>query len=68
MLTNINNVYLIENIRNLAQFLCYSSKYGLDYFDKFIEAEILSRTLPNLLKLGERDITMQIIQTVSILI
>ena len=42
MITPTIDVFVVEKIRNLAEFLVFGEKYGLShYFDLFIEENIL---------------------------
>ncbi|CAI2383809.1 unnamed protein product [Moneuplotes crassus] len=57
----------IENVRHLSEFLIYSKKKQLTYFEFFIEKKVLD-TFSNILIKCNNDINIQLIQTMSILI
>jgi hypothetical protein len=58
----------VECVRNLAEFLCFSEQQGLDYFQEFICNDVLTLDLPRILQFNNRLVSIQIIQTVSILV
>lgn len=44
-----NSIALVECVRNLAEFLCFSEQHGLDYFQEFISNDVLTLDLPRIL-------------------
>ena len=57
----------IEYIRQLSEFLIYSNKNGLTYFELFIEQNVLD-TFSKILDKWNNELSKQLIQTTSILI
>ena len=53
-LTEFNDTFIVESIRYLAEFLCFSEQFGLDYFQLFIAHDILTLDLPRFLKMNHR--------------
>ena len=61
--------YVVEKTRNLAEFLVYGQKYDEStYFEEFIEEDVLKGHLSRFLAFKNRLISIQVIQTVSILV
>ena len=50
--------YIVESIRKLTEYLCYSFIHKLDYFDQFVERDVLSTCFPAFLSLDQRPITI----------
>lgn len=48
-LSHNNLQQIVESIRNLAEFLCYSEQYKLNYFDDFMQTDVLLVDLPRFL-------------------
>lgn len=57
----------VENIRYLSEFLIYSTRNELTYFELFIERRVLD-TFSGILNKRSLELNMQLIQTMSILI
>jgi len=62
-----NHIYIVENIRSLTEFLIYGEKYGKDYFEQFIDENVLL-DIARFLQFNNRLVSIQIIQTISMLI
>jgi hypothetical protein len=42
-------VKIVESLRNLAEFICYSEQYKLNYFDLLMSTDVLLVDMPRLL-------------------
>ena len=58
---------VVEAMRELAEVLVWGDQHGASFFEDFLEAQML-QTLMGFLELGDRDITVQLVQTLGILI
>jgi len=67
VVSEFNYLTLIEQIRRLAEFLIYAEKFQKNYFELFIEINILEHFTRFLFQ-GNRNVNIQLIQTMSILI
>lgn len=52
----------------LAEFLCYSEQYKLNYFDILLESNVLLVDLPRILSMDSRKINTQLMQTIQIMV
>ena len=69
VLTPESPQFIVEKIRNLAEFLVYGQKYEKSvYFEEFIEENVCQGHLSRFLAFKNRLIHIQVIQTVSILV
>jgi protein CLEC16A len=59
---------IVETIRTLTEFLVYGEKYDKNYFEQFIDENVLQGDIARFLLLNNRLINIQIIQTTSMLI
>jgi hypothetical protein len=60
---------IVDSIRSLAEFICYSEQYKLNYFDSVLmSTDVLLVDLPRILQFDNRTVNTQLIQTVSILV
>ena len=68
-LTEFNHIYIVEKVRNLSEFLVYGEKTNqTQYFEMFIEENVLQGDLSRFLQFNHVAINIQIIQTMSILV
>jgi len=58
---------LIESVRDLSEVLVYGDQHGESFFEVFLEQQMLQLLL-GLLNMRDRDITVQLVQTLSILV
>ena len=58
---------IIEAMRELAEVLVWGDQHGASFFEDFLEAQML-QTLMGFLALGDHDVTVQLVQTLGILI
>ena len=49
---------VVEDLRALAEFVCYSEQYKLDYFDVLMSENVLLVDMPRLLALDFRSINI----------
>ena len=69
IVTKTNPSFIVEKIRDLAEFLIFAEKYGLShYFDMLIEDNTLQEDFSRFLSFNNKQINIQIIQTISILV
>jgi len=69
VLTPDSPPYVVEKVRNLAEFLVYGQEYGRSaYFEEFIEENVCQGHLSRFLAFNNRLIHIQLIQTMSILV
>lgn len=60
-----NQMFYVEVIRNLAEFVVYGEKFKKNYFDIFCERNTLE-SFSRVLGLNNRFVNMQLIQTSNI--
>ena len=60
-----NQMFYVEVIRNLSEFIVYGEKFKKNYFDIFCERNTLE-SFSRILNLNNRFVNMQLIQTSSI--
>jgi protein CLEC16A len=66
--TEYNHIHIVENVRTLTEFLIFAEKYDKTYFDLFIDENVLQGDIARFLFFNNRLVSIQIIQTVSMLI
>jgi hypothetical protein len=52
---------IVEQLRTLAEFICYSEQYSLSYFDILMSTNLLLVDMPNYLAMDERRVNIQLI-------
>ena len=53
---------IVESLRSLAEFICYSEQYKLNYFDGVLmSTDVLLIDLPRILQFDNRAVNMQLI-------
>ena len=59
---------IVESLRVVAEFICYSEQNNLNHFDTLMATDVLLVDMPRLLLLDSQQINTQLIQTASILV
>lgn len=52
---------IVDSLRNLAEFICYSEQYKLTYFDSLMQSNVLLIDMPRLLALDSYKVNQQLI-------
>ena len=59
---------IVESLRLLAEFLCYSEQYKMNYYELLMTSDVLLVDMPQALAMDNKLITIQLLQSIQILV